>query len=51
MCAQGQHHDDTDSDDEWTDDEEEAAPLDHIDPFIAFAEAITTIQACPSTSH
>ena len=43
---QGQHHDDTDSDDEWTDDEEEATALDQIDPFIAFAQAVTAIQVC-----
>ena len=47
LAVQGLHED-TDSDDEWTDDEMEASALDSVDPYINFAEALTTVQVCPA---
>ena len=42
--VQGQHHDDSFSDEEWTDDEEDSTPLDDVDPYIAFADALRSVQ-------
>ena len=44
-CAQGKQHLDIDSDDEWTDDEEDSTPLDDVDPFVAFADALRGLQS------
>eukprot|EP00798_Chlamydomonas_sp_ICE-L_P030404 gene30404-35409_t len=41
----GDQDDDDDSDDEWTDDEEAQTPIDPIDPFLAFGDALNHIQA------
>ena len=41
---QGTHEYSDDSDDDWTDDEDEATPLDHIDPYIFFTDAMTSLQ-------
>ncbi len=42
---QGKRHEETDSEDEWTDNEEDAAPLDDIDPFMLFADTLHNMQA------
>lgn len=34
-------------DGDWTDDEEEASPLDDIDPFLAFSDALKQLQVPP----
>ncbi len=43
-CLQGQRHDDSDSEDEWTDEEDDAEALDTADPFLYFADTLRAVQ-------
>jgi hypothetical protein len=42
---QGQRHDDSESEDDWTDEEDDAEALDTADPFLYFADTLCTVQA------
>lgn len=42
---QGQRHDDSESEDEWTDEEDDAEALDTADPFLYFADTLRAVQA------
>ena len=42
---QGKRHDESESDDEWTDEEEDSAPLDNVDPFVFFADSLHSVQS------
>ncbi|EIE23737.1 ARM repeat-containing protein [Coccomyxa subellipsoidea C-169] len=41
----GRRHEESDSDDEWTDNEEDSAPLDDVDPFVFFADSLRSVQS------
>ncbi len=43
--VQGRRHEESDSDDEWTDNEEDSAPLDDVDPFVFFADSLRSVQS------
>lgn len=43
-CSSQGLHEDTDSEDEWTDDEMEVTALDSVDPYISFANALSTVE-------
>ncbi len=43
--AQGQRHEESESDEEWTDNEEDAAPLDDVDPYVFFADSLRSVQS------
>ena len=46
---QGQRHDEELSDeDEWSDEEDTDTPIDDIDPFIVFADAVRQLQSSGS---
>ncbi|BDA47636.1 Importin-7 [Coccomyxa sp. Obi] len=41
----GKRHDESESEDEWTDEEEDSAPLDNVDPFVFFADSLHSVQS------
>ena len=43
-CMQGQRHEDSDSQDDWTDEEDDAEALDTADPFLYFADTLRAVQ-------
>jgi hypothetical protein len=43
--VQGKRHDESASEDEWTDEEEEMPALDAVDPFLYFADTLAGVQA------
>ena len=45
MCQQNKRHEESASEDEWTDEEEELPALDHVDPFLYFADTLSALQA------
>ncbi len=45
FVLQGKRHDESESDDEWTDEEEDSAPLDNVDPFVFFADSLHSVQS------
>ena len=44
MCSQGRRHEDSDSEDEWTDEEDDSEALDTADPFLYFADTLRAVQ-------
>lgn len=44
MCSQGRRHEDSDSEDEWTDEEDDSEALDTADPFLYFADTLRVVQ-------
>ncbi len=43
-CLQGRRHEDSDSEDEWTDEEDDSEALDTADPFLYFADTLRAVQ-------
>ena len=44
LCMQGQRHEESDSQDDWTDEEDDAEALDAADPFLYFADTLRAVQ-------
>ena len=44
-CRQAGNHEESDDDSEWTEDEEVSTPVDPVDPFLAFADAVRHLQS------
>jgi hypothetical protein len=45
MHVQAGNHDESDDDSEWTEDEEVSTPVDPVDPFLAFSDAVRHLQS------
>ena len=43
--VQAGNHDESDDDSEWTEDEEVSTPVDPVDPFLAFSDAVRHLQS------
>lgn len=45
LHVQAGNHDESDDDSEWTEDEEVSTPVDPVDPFLAFSDAVRHLQS------
>lgn len=45
LHMQAGNHDESDDDSEWTEDEEVSTPVDPVDPFLAFSDAVRHLQS------
>ena len=44
LHVQRHHEESEDDEDDWTEDEDVSTPLDPIDPFVAFADTLASLQ-------